>query len=65
MTHVGPVDESSGTLSAPALSTYVCNHCHQQAVSVQVWESHCGGYEDYKYTCALCGHVWWIDGVDS
>ncbi len=64
--HSQPVDESSGTLSAPRQVINVnCRVCDEPTVTVQTWESHCGGFEDYKYTCGACGHVWWIDGIDS
>lgn len=28
-------------------------------------ESSCGGYDDTEFECRLCGHRWWIDGIDS
>jgi DNA-directed RNA polymerase subunit M/transcription elongation factor TFIIS len=63
--HTEPTQESEGTLSAPAKSEATCRECKKQCVTWQVWASHCGGYEDYKYTCGECGHVWWVDGIDS
>lgn len=30
----------------------------------RVWESSCGGWEDYQYRCEA-GHTWWVDGIDS
>lgn len=42
-----------------------CPKCKGGPVMYRVWESSCGGYEDYKYRCAACGHTWWIDGIDS
>jgi phage FluMu protein Com len=44
-----------------------CPKCKQQNVIYRIWESHCGGYEDYKYECKTegCGHTWWVDGIDS
>lgn len=57
--------ESEGTLQAPNKSTRPCPKCDKHEVSYVTWESSCGGYEDYKYTCAGCKHQWWIDGIDS
>lgn len=33
-------------------------------VKVRMWESSCGGYEDFNYRCEA-GHMWWVDGIDS
>lgn len=63
--HTGPVHESDGDFSGPMPTECHCRKCDAPLVSVQLWESKCGGYEDYKYTCAACGHVWWIEGIDS
>ena len=43
-----------------------CDHCKEEKLfDVQLWESSCGGFEDYKYTCPSCKHGFWIDGPDS
>jgi hypothetical protein len=70
--HTKPMAESDGELSAGVGSGRPCQKCRAEklengspAVRYQTWESSCGGYEDYKYTCGACGHVWWIDGIDS
>lgn len=42
-----------------------CRKCDALTVTVEQWDSSCGGYTDYKYTCATCGHSWWVDGPDS
>ncbi len=59
--------EHEGTLSPPEEKLYTCRQCGRQTATCQEWESSCGGYEDYKYTCtdAACGYVWWVDGIDS
>lgn len=67
--HTKPMSETDGTFTdkrgTPCPETK-CHKCDQAgAVMCKVWESSCGGYEDYKYTCGNCGHVWWIDGIDS
>lgn len=66
MTHMKPMAESEGTFEAEKRqSDRKCDKCHSSKVTYRVWESSCGGYEDYKYTCGECGHWWWIDGIDS
>lgn len=43
-----------------------CRKCAcKGTVSMRVWESSDGAFEDYKFKCAACGHVWWVDGIDS
>lgn len=65
--HRESVPENSGTLIEQGRELYLCYACKQNTAKVQVWESHCGGYEDVKYTCTnpACGKVWWMDGIDS
>lgn len=65
--HTEPVPETAGNFSdETALPDVPCRKCKQIGnVIVKDWESSCGGYEDYKYTCKACNHVWWIDGIDS
>ncbi len=43
-----------------------CQKCGY-SLTYRVWESSCGGYEDYYYTCQNeeCNHTFWIDGIDS
>lgn len=65
MTHTGPMPESKGTLDAPQKTEYPCRKCGKHEVVCKVWESSDGAYEDYKYECLACGHVWWVDGIDS
>lgn len=60
-----PVEESDGALQSPQPSTTLCPKCQHGNVTYQVWESSDGAYEDYKYTCPTCAHVWWVDGIDS
>jgi transposase-like protein len=66
MTHMAPIPESAGTFekdSHPADSP--CRKCSSTKVRYKVWESSCGSYEDYKFTCPDCNYEWWIDGIDS
>lgn len=65
MTHMGPMPDHAGDFSEPRDTETHCRKCDGQPVSVLTWDSHCGGYTDYKYMCAACGHVWWIEGIDS
>lgn len=56
--------ESEGVFTKSDVARRPCPKCAGE-VRVQLWESSCGGYEDEKYTCTKCGHVWWVDGSDS
>lgn len=66
--HDKPMAESDGTFlrddaSCPGVA---CRKCGETGgVKFKPWESSCGGYEDYKYTCTKCGHYWWIEGSDA
>lgn len=42
-----------------------CRACGSPDVFYRVWESSCGGYEDYKFRCRACDHSWWVDGPDA
>jgi DNA-directed RNA polymerase subunit RPC12/RpoP len=42
-----------------------CRKCGVHAVSEREWDSSCGGWTDYQYRCAACGHTWWVEGIDS
>lgn len=65
MTH-GPMKESDGTFSAAGTAERSCARCRRDTVhDSEKWESSCGGYEDYKYTCLRCGAVHWVEGIDS
>lgn len=60
------MSETAGDLSDGKIAEGVtCRKCRGGPVREQAWESTCGGYEDYKYTCQACGFVWWVDGIDS
>lgn len=64
--HTKPMSESEGTLSTPVEAKRKCPKCGGP-MTCETWESSCGGYEDYKYTCSAptCKHVVWVDGIDS
>ncbi len=61
------MSEDDGNFSKIEVNLYDCLKCKQKTVICKVWESSCGGYEDYKYTCqdSNCKYYWWIDGIDS
>jgi uncharacterized protein with PIN domain len=66
MTHMGPMKESEGTFTLVGDSMTRCRACERNTMhTVQQWDSNCGGYEDFKYTCNECGKVHWVDGIDS
>ncbi len=65
--HTKPMSESEGEFQdVERFPEMACRKCGKVGgVTCKPWESSCGGYTDYKYTCVNCGHVWWIDGIDS
>jgi len=64
--HDKPVAEQDGRFSEPSVAQIPCLKCLSQAsVTVRCWDSSCGGYTDYKFTCQACRHTWWVDGIDS
>ena len=68
--HTKPMSESDGTFTRRGEA--VERRCYKvvdggrcnAAMTCETWESSCGGYEDYKYTCSN-GHVEWVNGIDS
>lgn len=64
--HSKPMKDSDGVFdeykSAPNTRCRKCGMIGQ--VKYRVWESSCGGYEDYNYKCT-CSHSWWVDGDDG
>lgn len=68
MTHMNPMPDSAGDFSDIKKAERPCPSCLQDTLTYRVWESSCGGYEDYKYTCTSCTsckYSYWIDGIDS
>lgn len=63
--HNKPMSELSGTFSPPEEEKYCCRKCEQREAICRMWESSCGGYEDYKYVCLACNYTWWVEGADS
>lgn len=65
MTTSRKFSELEGEFTRSEQSQTPCRKCGGRNVKCQTWESSDGGYEDYKYTCGDCSHIWWIDGIDS
>lgn len=65
MTHMHPMSESEGEFTHTEHNAGQCGQCGSHQVKCQTWESSDGAYEDYKFTCEDCGHVWWVDGIDA
>lgn len=65
--HTKPMADSDGVFSSPEQEKYICRQpeCGKKEVICEKWESSCGGYEDYRYTCQACKHGWWVEGIDS
>ena len=63
--HTGPMKESEGVFRHPQATNCQCRKCKGGPVVYEIWDSSCGGYEDYKYTCKECNYTWWVDGIDS
>lgn len=58
--------EHEGSLALPEKSLEPCAHCGStEQHTWQAWDSHDGGFTDYKHHCGACGKTWWIDGIDS
>lgn len=66
MSHKIGMSEHEGTFTASPSTDRACPKC-KSPMTRRTWESSCGGYEDNKYTCSntSCGHVYWIEGIDS
>lgn len=62
--HTKSMSESTGDFTRTEFTNHPHNGCGGR-VKVELWESHCGGYEDEKFTCERCGKVWWVEGPDS
>lgn len=63
--HTQPMKDSDGTFGEGKCVATPCRKCKGASVKMEVWESSCGGYEDYKFTCGDCHHYWWVEGPDS
>jgi len=47
-------------------TSYACYKCGTVGqVEYRIWESSCGGYDDYKFRCNHCQETWWVEGPDA
>lgn len=63
--HTRPIVVQGIFTSDKKKSELKCLSCSSDDVWYRIWESECGGYEDYKYECSSCGKVWWVEGSDA
>lgn len=59
-----PMKDRDGRFELMA-GTYKCRKCDKYTAKRESWDSDCGGYTDYRYTCKECGYFWWIEGSDA
>ncbi len=52
-------------IKVPTRFGFKCQACGSQEIEHRVWESSCGGFEDFQYHCLGCDRRWWVDGIDS
>ncbi len=64
MTHTREMADDEGTFDDWRKSREPCRKCGANTVTVRLWESNDGAYDDYQFRCA-CGHTWWVEGIDS
>lgn len=59
--------DHEGTFSATRPADRPCPRCGRATLTVRVWESSDGAYEDLKFECTdpACRHAFWVDGIDS
>lgn len=72
MTHTRQMADSEGEFQQWKDAGRSCGHLIPASglpcghpVEFRVWESSCGGWEDYQYRCRGGGHTWWVEGIDS
>lgn len=61
------MDSDDGKFVEPWQATEIaCPRCKtEKSILKRSWESHCGGYDDTKYKCETCGHIWWAESIDA
>jgi len=62
--HIQPVSDLDGKFGAPRSCDNKCPKCNSP-MTMSIWTSDCGGFEDEKYDCNNCGHYFWFEGPDS
>lgn len=65
--HTRQYTDSEDIFRKTETKKYQCRKCKKTTATCRTWESSCGGYEDYEYTCQdpECKYRWWVDGPDS
>lgn len=64
--HNQPMQDSEGQFSQwRKCRATNCRKCNSSDVEYREWNSSDGAYTDYQYCCQKCGHMWWVDGIDS
>lgn len=69
--HDKPVDDhKDGTFRdewrvAPITNPRFQCQCGSKRILYRIWESNDGAYEDTKYQCLECGHIWWVESDDG
>ena len=62
--HSEPMKDSDGEFNEWKDSHIKCKHCGA-TMKYRLWESSCGGFEDYQYKCPGCDDSYWVEGPDS
>lgn len=62
--HTRKMSDSEGAFAGWEPSDRPCPKCGSELTQHRTWESSDGAYEDSHYRC-VCGHTWWVDGIDS
>lgn len=44
---------------------YACLKCGSKHIRSRCVESSCGGFDDYKFKCDSCDHIWWCESADA
>ena len=63
-----PMKDSDGKFGDWTMKGNIkCPDCGRWTIGHRLWESSCGGYDDYQYKCfgEGCTHVHWVDGSDA
>ncbi len=63
--HTEPLPDSAGDFGDAKPVDQPCRTCGKNTMTVRVWESSDGAYEDCQYKCTSCGHGYWVEGPDS
>lgn len=62
--HTNSMPDSAGLFDDWKASDIPHRDCGGE-VKYRMWESSCGGYEDFQFNCTKCNKTWWVEGSDS